>query len=445
MPSRLPLSRLSFRRQIMLLGIIAVVLLFAVLVAVFAALQYTKSAVLRNEQRHLTETTSALAREYSNVAEGAQRNHQADLLDTSDSSVSEEVLDGVSKSVLQNVAGVDGGFYSSTGDALVGVFPRPRWADPEKTKTNRLSAAARAAVLQSARDAALSHGPSAQILTEGQDITLINALPLQNHEHYVGSAWTVMPLSSLPGTNRFRTYLIAVGLGIAAFACVLLTLLVVRGLQSGVRKIEDGLRNLEHNLGSEIPVETDPEEIRQIASAINRLGATLRDKIEGERQIEDRLRHAERLAALGRLIAGVAHEVRNPLATIRLRLQMCQQDALSSDVKESCVIALQEVERLNGMVNRLLSFSRPVQLQAEPTNLGRLVEQRLGNFAELAKERHVKFVSKFNRDSKPVRVDQSRMAQVFDNIIRNADRFDGRIRRNALCQCHHRRKDCGVQ
>jgi signal transduction histidine kinase len=72
------------------------------------------------------------------------------------------------------------------------------------------------------------------------------------------------------------------------------------------------------------------------------------------------------------------------------------------------------------MVNRLLSFSRPVHLQAAPTNLGRLVEQRLGNFAELAKQHNVRFIAKFNHDSKPVQVDENRMAQVFDNIIHNA-------------------------
>ncbi len=229
-----------------------------------------------------------------------------------------------------------------------------------------------------------------------------------------------MRLTSLPGANRFHTYLLAVGLGIAALACVLLTLLVVHSLQNGVRKIEGGLKSLEHNLASEIPIDTDPDEIRHIARAINRLGTALKQKIESERQIEDRLRHAERLAALGRLIAGVAHEVRNPLATIRLRVQMCQQDSASLGVRESCAVALQEVERLNGMVNRLLSFSRPVQLQAEPTNLGRLVEQRLGNFAEVAKQHKVKFIAKFNRDSRLVHVDQSRIAQVFDNIIQNA-------------------------
>lgn len=418
--SRLPLSRISFSRQIMLLGIIAVVLLFAVLIATFAALQYTRSAVLRNEQRHLTETTRSLVREYNDQAEVARQNHQADLLEKSATGSSQDALAGLSKRVLQNVEGVEGGFYASAEDMLVGASYPTRAGAIDKSSTDNVPADWRADVLQVVRDAVSSRSPSARILTRGRDITLIDALPLQDGKRYVGSAWTVMHLSSLPGTNRFRTYLIAVGLGIAAFACVLLTLLVVRGLQSGVRKIESGLKDLERNLASEIPIETDPEEIRQIAGAINRLGATLRNKIESERQIEDRLRHAERLAALGRLIAGVAHEVRNPLATIRLRVQMCQQDSASLDAKESCAVALQEVERLNGMVNRLLSFSRPVHLQAEPTNLGRLVEQRLGNFAELARQHNVKFIANFNRNSTPVRVDQSRMAQVFDNIIQNA-------------------------
>jgi signal transduction histidine kinase len=418
--STLPLSRISFRRQIILLGVIAVVLLFAVLVATFAALRYTKSAVLRNEQRHLTETTRSLVRQYDDQTEIARRSGQPGLLENSSTEPSKNALVALSTTVLENVENVAGGFYSLADDALVrGSIPAPAGAVGKSGRENLL-ADAHVDVLRVARDAVSSHGPSAKILTRGQDITLIDAMPLKDSQRYVGSAWTVMRLSSLPGTNRFRTYLIAVGLGIAAFACVILTLLVVRGLQDGVRKIETGLESLEQNLASEIAVDSDPDEIRQIAVAVNRLGATLRGKIESERRIEDRLRHAERLAALGRLVAGVAHEVRNPLATIRLRVQMCQQDSASPDLKESCAVALQEVERLNGMVNRLLSFSRPVSLRAEPTNLGRLIEQRLGNFAELAKERNVKFVAKFSRDSKPVRVDQSRMAQVFDNLIQNA-------------------------
>jgi signal transduction histidine kinase len=404
----------------MLLGVVAVVLLLAVLSAAFAALQYTKSAVLKDEKRHLSETTNSLVREYTDKSEVARIHNKTHLLESPSTEPSQDALATISRVVLQNVDGVEGGFYESAGDTLVGYSFPTRAGAVEKSGRESVPTDERPAVLQVAREAAFAHFSSERVLTIGRDIVLIDASPLRDGQPYVGSAWTMKRLPGLPGTNRFRTYLVAVGLGIAALACVILTLLVVRGLQSGVRKIEGGLKSLEQDLASEIPMDADPHEIRQIARAINRLGATLKEKIDSEKQIEDRLRHAERLAALGRLIAGVAHEVRNPLATIRLRVQMCQEESENHSIRESCAVALEEIERLNGMVNRLLSFSRPVHLHAEATDLRRLVEQRLGNFDEQARERGVRFITRFSTDSRLVHVDHDRLAQVFDNVIQNA-------------------------
>jgi signal transduction histidine kinase len=414
--SRFPFTRISFRSQIAVIGTTAALLLCAVIFAIFAASQYTKSAVLSGEQRHLTETTSNLVREYNHEATTASLTHEPDPLDAS----SHDSLAAVTTAALQGTDGVEGGFYSANEDRIKGHASSARSNLAAESPVVSASGGSWEAILDVAKSAVATHGLSQRIVTGDRDTILIEALPIARGGIYLGSAWTAMRLATIPGTNRFRTYLIAAGLGIAAFICVVLTLLVVRGLQSGVRKIEDGLERLEQNLSSEIPMEADPAEIRQIAAAINRLGAALKEKMETEKQMEDRLRHAERLAALGRLVAGVAHEVRNPLATIRLRVQMCERASAPIDVRESCAVALQEIERLNGMVNRLLSFSRPIHLRAEPTNIGRLAEQRLGNFSDLARERGIRLIAKFNPEAKPVSVDQSRMAQVFDNIIQNA-------------------------
>jgi signal transduction histidine kinase len=89
-------------------------------------------------------------------------------------------------------------------------------------------------------------------------------------------------------------------------------------------------------------------------------------------------------------------------------------------VDESCVIALEEIERLNGMVNRLLNFARPVRFQPEPTSLKQLTEQRLNRFLENAQKNGVNFVTSFPEDGTLLPIDQSKMAQVFDNVIQNA-------------------------
>jgi signal transduction histidine kinase len=420
LPSRLPLSRLSFRWQITLLGTLVFVLFVAVLFATFATLRYTKSAVLGNEKKQVVQSAQSLAREYEDKADFSHKNNELPPLSNPGAATSREVLALLSRVVLQNTDGVTGGFYSKAGDKLLGYSSPDHDFAQESQELELAFPDEHQVILDVARGAAASNQPSERILSSGQNIVLIESVPIRDASTVVGSAWSVKRLIGLPGSNRFRAYLTTAGLGTAALASVLLTLLVIGNLQGGVRKIERGLEGLERNLESKIDTQYDPEEIQRIVQAINRLGTTLKQKIEREKQIESELRHSERLASLGRLVAGVAHEVRNPLATIRLRLQMCRREAANSRVHESCSIALEEVERLNGMVNRLLNFSRPVQLHLEPTDLRDLVEERTESFREQASKSRVRIVTNLPEEEKALAVDKGHMAQVFDNIIQNA-------------------------
>jgi signal transduction histidine kinase len=275
-------------------------------------------------------------------------------------------------------------------------------------------------VLRTARLAATRRQSSDTVITHPSGPLLITAIAIRDGYSVVGSAWAVKQLSHVPGANRFRAYLISAGLASAALASVLLTLLVIRNLQGGVRMIESGLRTLERNLSSQINTGDEPTEIQRIVEAINRFGTTLREKIAYEKQMEEQLRHNERLASLGRLVAGVAHEVRNPLATIRLRVQMCRRDAPDPKVRESCMIALEEIDRLNGIVNRLLNFARPIQLDLEPVDLRALVRDRVHSFEDFALSHHVQLMTNLPNRSFLTVVDRDRMSQIFDNIIQNA-------------------------
>lgn len=415
LPSRLPLSRLSFRWQIMFLGTIVFVLFLAVLFSTLATLRYTKSAVLSNEKKQLIQITQNLAREYEDKAEFSRQNDEPTPLNNPTAS-SREVLILLARVVLENSEGVSGGFYSKKEDTLVLYPDRPN----SSGNIDDVSGDDQRAILEISRNAVVSHQPSEEVLSKGQGIVLIEAVPIREGYSIVGSSWAIRQLANVPGSNRFRAYLTTASLGTAALASVLLTLLVISNLQRAVRKIEGGLEGLERNLESKIDPKNDPEEIQRIVQAINRLGATLKEKIEREKKIENDLRHSERLASLGRLVAGVAHEVRNPLATIRLRVQMCRRETDNSRVKESCSVALEEIERLNGMVNRLLSFSRPVQLHRESTDLRNLVKERMECFRERASKCRVSLIASLPQDEKTSAIDKGHIAQVFDNIIQNA-------------------------
>jgi signal transduction histidine kinase len=411
---------MSFRWQVSLLGTLVVVLSLAVLFAIIATLRYTKSAVLGAEQKRLTEAARNLAQEYEERADTARRNSQQPPLDNPETAASREVMALVSHIVLQNLEGVGGGFYASSSDALVGNFYPTGETSLESAENRDIPDTEHQAAVEAARTAVSMRASCEKTITSSSGLVLVSAIPIRDGYSIVGSAWAIKRLPDVPGANRFRAYLITASLAAAALASVLLTLLVIRNLQGGVRKIENGLLTLEGNLSSRINTSDEPAEIQHIVQAINRLGTTLKEKMDYEKQMEGQLRHAERLASLGRLVAGVAHEVRNPLATIRLRVQMCRRDAVEAKVKESCSIALEEIERLNGIVNRLLNFARPIQLELEPVDLRSLVRERIQSFEEFALTHRVQLMTNLPSRNFLTLIDKDRMAQVFDNIIQNA-------------------------
>lgn len=115
--------------------------------------------------------------------------------------------------------------------------------------------------------------------------------------------------------------------------------------------------------------------------AIGRLLSTRQALASSLRQLEASQRHAlenEKLAAIGRLAAGVAHEVRNPLAVIRSSVSMLCEGLPAEDERAGLgSFILAEVDRLNRFVASLLGFSRPLQPSLQPTPLLPLAEDAL--------------------------------------------------------------------
>ena len=133
-----------------------------------------------------------------------------------------------------------------------------------------------------------------------------------------------------------------------------------------------------------------------------------------------RLVEQSRLAAIGGFASGIAHEVRNPLATIALALQSLQQEASSPRAGRRAELALRETARVERLLDDILLYSRPVQLHLEARDLGDLVAAFLASQQDIAAARGQRFSLERPQTAVIAWVDPDRLTQVLLNLARNA-------------------------
>jgi len=198
------------------------------------------------------------------------------------------------------------------------------------------------------------------------------------------------------------------GLALATVALVFLTLDAMFALERGARSLDRSLDALGGDLSAKIDTPRAIE-LARIAAGLRRLAARLGDAQQRERALSDSLAHEQRLAALGRVAAGVAHEVRNPLAGMKLRLDLMKRaPELSGEFREDVDVCLQEIERLDRLVHTILGAARREPNVREGVALGALVDQRIAG-RPIQRE-----------GDAVVTTDPDLLAQVLDNLLRNA-------------------------
>lgn len=135
----------------------------------------------------------------------------------------------------------------------------------------------------------------------------------------------------------------------------------------------------------------------------------------------DKLVQADKLVLLGQLSAGVAHEIRNPLAAVNLNLQLLQR-RIAEDAPEYSYIktALQGVERIHRIVEVTLNFSKPTIPDVQKLNLNSLVPQTLDLVATVLKRKEITVDLQLDENLPLVAADAKQIQQVFINLITNA-------------------------
>ena len=156
------------------------------------------------------------------------------------------------------------------------------------------------------------------------------------------------------------------------------------------------------------------------ADEIGDLARAFAHMTEQLRQSRAQLVQSEKLASIGQMAAGVAHGLRNPLASLRAAAQLAQHRVEGPAAREQLNAIIEQVDRLDLRIAHLLAFSRPAPFRPLRESVRTLVDGALSGFAELLRQRRVELGLAVPPTLREIRVDPMRLEQALTEIISNA-------------------------
>ncbi len=187
--------------------------------------------------------------------------------------------------------------------------------------------------------------------------------------------------------------------------------------ESGVSLVQHVHRRRDH---SEFPatvsasplLSQDGEVLGQVVSVRN---------VSAERRLEEQMRHTEKMVALGELVAGVAHEINNPLTGISAFAQLLLEERLEDGQRESVQLIKQESDRAKAVIRDLLIFARKTEPRIGPIDLNDLIEQTLRLRAYSLRQAGIQVAVLTDPDVPDVSGDVQKLQQVLINLFGNAE------------------------
>jgi signal transduction histidine kinase len=199
------------------------------------------------------------------------------------------------------------------------------------------------------------------------------------------------------------------------FISFVVSILIAGSVANKVKLVKNGLKTIQENL--DYRIRPRGGEIGEIITAINEMAEALSKR----KKLEEQMQKADKMAALGEVAAGVAHEIRNPLTAIRGFIQLIQEKtAPREQTHEYTSIAIFEVDRLNKIVEELLSYARPSDPMKVAQDINRLLEGVLTLLQFKFEKQGVTVEKNFLAAMPFIPIDEEQIRQVFINLIINA-------------------------
>ena len=185
----------------------------------------------------------------------------------------------------------------------------------------------------------------------------------------------------------------------------------------------------ERQENAEVPLSGGGREtVARVSSSVfhgedgQRLGALMvLTDITAVKRLEAQIRRSDRLASLGTLSAGMAHEIKNPLVSIKTFAQLLPERYQDSDFRETFSNLIgHEIDRIDSLVNQLLRFARPAKPVLKPMHVHEVLEKSLMLVGHRLYQKEIKLTRSWDAEVDTIRADADQLEQVFLNFFLNA-------------------------
>jgi two-component system, NtrC family, sensor histidine kinase HydH len=430
------MKRISFATQLVLLWT-----LVAVVCTLLAGIIWLLIQTDQSRQIAVASQQSAAACEHI-----AARYSLSDELDKDarDTNLMHAVLD----TVLAQAPKIEGGFWDASGTTRSAKMDASRSSDRDSSSTSSgigngflaysfptyegsgikrdIPQAETPLILRALHRATSGHLTVSDSVPGGDGATVASACPVGGRP--ILYAWTLTRAQAPLGQygHLLVVTLALVFTGILVIAVVLGTAL--RRWKRNLSQLELGLSPERAASLTELPLVGEPD-LDKMVNAVNTFAAHSKASQARASALSERLLQAERFAALGKLAAQVAHEIRNPLGAVRLKLE----NVLARDgdaPNQSLKSALGQVERIETQVTSLLALTQPVTLVTNTIDAAGWVGATVGTHQEQADLKGVNLSFDVDQlepahpsiDGDRARFDPVQMARALDNLILNAIR-----------------------
>lgn len=211
-------------------------------------------------------------------------------------------------------------------------------------------------------------------------------------------------------------------IGVAGLlAGILGTTVLARRITQPIQTLVDGtVRIARGDFSHVIPI-FSKDEIGGLARSFNEMTSRLLEARERMEAANRKLIQAEKLASIGRLAATIAHEIRNPLTSVKLNAQKVAEDGtLDPAVREHLGLSLEGIDQIERFIKELLNFTRVSELVLERFSPEQVVEEALKTLQAAFRQKGISVEKSYAPNLPTALIDGDKLRQVFLNVLRNA-------------------------